>query len=144
MKTHTTWAKVISGISKEIKMKQIRKNIFETNSSSTHAFNVCTEDEFSRWISEELLFDKWNDELVDSSDKDCSAKDRYLNTNEWYDYHWHLGHETFSQYFVIPSGDKMVAFGYFGHEGYTQPYDGKLTGDKNIFHKLLRCKYETD
>ena len=32
-------------------MKQIRKNVFETNSSSTHTLAICTEDEYK-----EILF----------------------------------------------------------------------------------------
>ena len=37
-------------------MKQIRKNVFETNSSSTHTLAICTEDEYKDWQDGKLLF----------------------------------------------------------------------------------------
>lgn len=36
-------------------MKQIRKNVFETNSSSTHSLTMCSKDEFDMWVKGELL-----------------------------------------------------------------------------------------
>ena len=47
-------------------MKQIiRMGTFETNSSSTHSLTMCTEDEYERWKKGELLYHKWNEELVE-------------------------------------------------------------------------------
>lgn len=50
-------------------MKQIRKNIFETNSSSTHTLAICTEDEYKDWKDGKLLFNKWNETFVKNSIK---------------------------------------------------------------------------
>lgn len=30
-------------------MRQIRMNVFETNSSSTHTIAICTEEDFKKW-----------------------------------------------------------------------------------------------
>lgn len=46
-------------------MKQIRHGVFETNSSSTHSLTFCTEEEFEKWKAGKLLFDTYNEELVE-------------------------------------------------------------------------------
>lgn len=38
-------------------MKQIRSQVFETNSSSTHAFCICTQKDYNAWLSGECVFD---------------------------------------------------------------------------------------
>lgn len=48
-------------------MKQIRRNVFETNSSSTHTLAICTEDEYKDWKDGKLLFNKWNETFVKNS-----------------------------------------------------------------------------
>lgn len=48
-------------------MKQIRKNVFETNSSSTHTLAICTEDEYKDWQDGKLLFNKWHETFVKNS-----------------------------------------------------------------------------
>ena len=45
-------------------MIQIRKNVFETNSSSTHSLCICTEDEYNKWQKGELLYDRWSDKFA--------------------------------------------------------------------------------
>ena len=50
-------------------MKQIRKNVFETNSSSTHTLAICTEDEYKDWQDGKLLFNKWNETFIKDSIK---------------------------------------------------------------------------
>lgn len=48
-------------------MKQIRKNVFETNSSSTHTLAICTENEYKDWQGGKLLFNKWNETFIKNS-----------------------------------------------------------------------------
>ena len=48
-------------------MRQVRRGLFETNSSSTHSLTVCSKDEYQRWKDGKLLFDRWNDKFVDAS-----------------------------------------------------------------------------
>lgn len=50
-------------------MKQIRKNVFETNSSSTHTLAICTEDEYKDWQDGKLLFNKWNETFIKNTIK---------------------------------------------------------------------------
>ena len=36
-------------------MIQIRRNVFETNSSSTHSITMCMQDEYDRWVKGEVF-----------------------------------------------------------------------------------------
>ena len=45
-------------------MRQIRKNAFETNSSSTHSLTMCTEEEYDNWKKGKLLFDSYYQKFV--------------------------------------------------------------------------------
>lgn len=45
---------------KGIDMLQIRKNVFETNSSSTHSITMCSQDEYDAWMKGDVLLnDGW-------------------------------------------------------------------------------------
>ena len=50
-------------------MRQVRRGVFETNSSSTHSLVICTEEEFNKWVSGELMFDTYNEALVEVNTK---------------------------------------------------------------------------
>ena len=45
--------------------RQIRKSVFETNSSSTHSLTICTEEEYNKWKNGEILFNKWSEKFVE-------------------------------------------------------------------------------
>ena len=45
--------------------KQIRRGVFETNSSSVHSLTMCSFDEFDKWVRGEVMFDTYNHKLVD-------------------------------------------------------------------------------
>lgn len=93
-------------------MFSIRKNVFETNSSSTHSLCICTADEYERFRNGETMYDSYNDELVTVSDNEIEEnKYRYKlyeNMGEDLEYYSHP--------FETPSGDKMVAFGEYGFD----------------------------
>ena len=44
--------------------RQIRRNIFETNSSSTHSLTMCSEEEFEQWKNGKVLFDEDGETFV--------------------------------------------------------------------------------
>lgn len=121
--------------------RQIRRGVFETNSSSVHSLTMCSAEEYKKWEDGEVLFwgerDKfatkeeiiaelkvmegWNgglyyddvdwdneDDLHDVfSDEYIKSFDRFFE-NDWY--------ETYSYRHTTPSGDEVVAFGYYGHD----------------------------
>lgn len=44
-------------------MISVRKNVFETNSSSTHSITMCSENEYDKWKSGELFYKRWDEKF---------------------------------------------------------------------------------
>lgn len=95
-------------------MKQIRKGVFETNSSSTHSLTICTEDEYEAWKKGEFLLDEWNGKLVktntveENDREDCKTFEQWENNNYM---------ESYFERYTSPSGDKIIVFGEYGYDG---------------------------
>ena len=72
--------------------KQVRRGVFETNSSSTHSLTMCSEDEFEAWKRGEVLFKRWEEKFVKPtqlSDQDKrDAEDEYDYTKDSYWKDW--------------------------------------------------------
>lgn len=124
-------------------MKQIRKAIFETNSSSVHSLTMCTKDEYDKWIDGELLLNegwfeapydkqfftaeeavaainskraKWEPEEVGRPVDDEILKGYEIYTAEtWEDAHEYF--ETFEYEYTTANSETIIAFGYFGRDG---------------------------
>lgn len=135
--------------------KQVRIGVFESNSSNTHSITIVKADDFDKWKNGELMFDRWNQEFVESAQTKIEEEDvrDYYNDNkekywkdweqldsyekeEWFeDYarengdpdeqcmsyerymdYYNNYQETYIERFITPSNDKMVAFGYYGHD----------------------------
>jgi len=115
--------------------KVSRNNIFETNSSSVHSLSMCSSEEYQRWKSGELFFQKYKnifltkEELVqmildkeweistDLNDDDLrDLADNDIYTFESYDDSCN-DFESFSDEYTTKSGETVVAFGYFGQDG---------------------------
>lgn len=47
-------------------MRQIRKNVFETNSSSTHSITICSKEDYDKWINGEVLYSDWNNDFIEA------------------------------------------------------------------------------
>jgi hypothetical protein len=97
-------------------MIQIRQGVFETNSSSTHALAICTQEEWDKLQSGEYVVDAWDiTKMFDANDE--AVKDDvyeiYCTYDELYD---RRPFEFFTRHFTSPSGDKMVAWGFYGYE----------------------------
>ena len=69
--------------------RQIRRGVYETNSSSTHSLTMCSEEEFEQWKNGELLFDEWGYESfvkansLSDDDKKYAAQDYENNKDEF-------------------------------------------------------------
>jgi len=116
-------------------MKQIRRGVFETNSSSTHSLTMCPKRDFDSWAAGNLYFNQYSEtkfvtkeqaieialrystkdiktindeELLDLfKDVDIYTYDSYMK-----DYDSDL--ETFTYVYKTESGDEVVAFGKYG------------------------------
>ena len=56
-------------------MKQIRRNVFETNSSSVHSITMCLEDIYDKWVNDEVYF-------YDSTYKLSEGRDKFFTWDE--------------------------------------------------------------
>lgn len=99
-------------------MISIRRNVFETNSSSTHSLCICTQEEYDKWKNKEAIFDTWNEKIISAEDY-LKLKDEYVKEDcRTYDeYYYDTYLEWYEQKFTTPSGDRMVAFGKYGYDG---------------------------
>lgn len=138
----------MNGITREIKeddfmKKQIRRGVFETNSSSVHSLTMCSGEEYTKWENGEILYWKERDkfgtreEIIeelknlryswgnrelyypdvnwDDEDEvsDVFSDERISTYEDFFEDEWF---ETFEQSYVTPNGEKIVAFGYYGHD----------------------------
>ena len=101
-------------------MRQIRRNVFETNSSSTHSITMCMKSEFDKWVEGELVWNRYGGKLVPiTTEVKASMEDgegEYLTYDQFNDWDY-LEYETFERGYTTPNGDKIVAFGYYGYDG---------------------------
>lgn len=120
-------------------MIQIRRGVFETNSSSTHSITMCLESDYDRWRRGEVFFkddaknpfitkeeairlvwedSKWSpDKKYEDMDEEefleaLRENDIYTYNNYWSEYM-----ETYSDSFTTPAGEKVIAFGQYGYDG---------------------------
>lgn len=63
--------------------RQIRRSVFETNSSSTHSLTMCTEKQFDDWKNGKLMYNRWKREFVEP--KILTERDK-KDAKEEYDY----------------------------------------------------------
>lgn len=91
----------------------IRRNVFETNSSSTHSITMCSEEEYNKWKNGELLLDYWSDSFVEATEEnrdneDCKTYEDYWDNEYLEDYEFS---------YVAKNGEKIIAFGQYGYDG---------------------------
>lgn len=106
---------------------QIRRGLFETNSSSVHSLTMVSESDYDKWKNGELVYDRTWDKLIPVTDekylewkKENEEEDPdwfdYLTYEEFFDYDT-IEYETFEDNFTTENGDVVKAFGYYGHNG---------------------------
>lgn len=91
---------------------QVRRGLFETNSSSTHSITMCSESDFDMWRRGERVYDDYKEELVPPTDK-TEGDSRYYSFERFFDGY---RYETYSQSFTTEKGEKVIAFGYYGYD----------------------------
>lgn len=122
--------------------RQIRRGVFETNSSSTHSITMCSEQEFEDWKNGKILFDKWSDVFIDETrielDKHQKiyAKDEYESTKVKYQKDWNdLSKEEQNDYYVeYAKNHDLIDEGYQTYEewkndGYLECYVDRYTSE---------------
>lgn len=98
--------------------RQIRRGVFETNSSSVHSITMCMKSDFDKWKSKELVFDEWNDVLVPVTEDIKKSMeedgDQFLTYEQFFYDENRFGYETFKEDFTTPTGEEVISFGYYG------------------------------
>ena len=114
-------------------MKQIRRSVFETNSSSTHSLTILSLEKFKKFVSGELMMTCYGDNFISREDaieyviksggfEDVDMTDECAVDDELI-YWEYITYETFGDKFekfeeryTSDSGDEIVAFGFFGRD----------------------------
>ena len=94
--------------------RQIRRGVFETNSSSVHSLTICSQEEYDAWVKGEMILDTHSDKFINASEAENDAW-RYQSYSNYQSRCNDL--ETFTEKHTTKSGDKIVAFGYSGYDG---------------------------
>ena len=122
--------------------RQIRRGVFETNSSSTHSITMMMKSDYDRWDKEGLyLFNGYTyawefDKPINGKlyTKDEAVK--FVKNSKYYNASDEIGDEelremdfissddegsyyleSFYEEFTTPSGETIVAFGEYGYDG---------------------------
>lgn len=111
--------------------KQIRKCVFETNSSSVHSLTICDADTFKKWENGELLFDEWSRKFIDpipelSDNQKEDAKESYIREMGEYWKNWddlneeerENWYQRYAQKHGLTSEDAKTYGAYFDNEYY--------------------------
>ena len=92
---------------------------FETNSSSVHSLTMCTSSDYDKWKNGELVWSRWDDELIPITEEIKRSMDndeREFLTYDQFDDYDYMEYKTYSESFTTPSGETVYGFGYYGHD----------------------------
>ena len=121
-------------------MIQVRKNVFETNSSSTHSLVMATASEFDKWQSGEYYYCNswysWDEEHAPEAFKGKFKEGSFFPVAEVDAYYEAKGEEresydfqTYEEFcdsdylefedysYTTPGGEEIVAIAKFGYDG---------------------------
>ena len=116
--------------------RQVRMNVFETNSSMTHALTMCADSDYQKWANGELYWNcfTWGDERNMISKEEVEAelmadyekfKDDYDSFDDYARSEGYISYgawledeylETFHKMFTTPNGELIHAFGSYGED----------------------------
>lgn len=127
--------------------RQVRRGVFETNSSSTHSLTMCSEEEFEAWKRGEVLFQEYGEDnfisATDLSDKDkAKAEEDYEENKTEFQKDWmDLSEEAKKKYYTKYAKENDIidedakSYEQYMHDGdlevFVQKYTSK-SGDKIV------------
>jgi len=98
-------------------MKQIRKSIFETNSSSTHTLTICTEDEYKAFQKGDLFLHQYDTLISKKEVEKAKQLDKYFDEDEYQTFEQfedEKEYEIYQNAYTTSKGEKIVVFGKYG------------------------------
>ena len=127
--------------------RQIRRGVFETNSSSTHSLTMCSEEEFEAWKRGEVLFQEYGEENFISATKLSKhdkkmAQEDYEENKDDFQKDWNdLSEDTKQKYYTKYAKENDIidedakTYDQYMHDGdletFVQRYTSK-NGDKIV------------
>jgi len=107
-------------------MIQVRRSIFETNSSSVHSLTFISDEEYELFMDGGALFDTWGDKIIPREDAEREGYDpndcdewsprRYWSCENLYELGYEYGGEAFCRKEDLPDGGHVNYICYFGHD----------------------------
>lgn len=127
-------------------MIKIRRNTFETNSSSTHSITMCYENDFEKFKKGELFYDRCDNKLVDKDVRIKRLKKDFISSNSEYEDHvFHFRGKTWEYgkidevLFDLISNEELEEYveeGYFDDSYYIPiTYDEFMNGDLETYEE---------
>lgn len=128
-------------------MLQVRRNVFETNSSSSHSITMCMASDYEAWMNGELYYLKHApmseaqfhgkkfvtfeeaQQIISTYNRrpmpvDSITKSFIAAYGKEYNVYTHEAYindddylESYHETFTTPSGEKVIAFGEYGYDG---------------------------
>lgn len=107
-------------------MIQIRKNVFETNSSSTHSITLVKKEEYDKWVKGEyyIWVDSW--EFISKEEALTIREDLFKQGEDINMWDFPLSFEEFNDYDIVEydhilkdfniDNIDIVAIGYHGYD----------------------------
>lgn len=118
---------------------QIRRGVWETNSSSVHTLTMCSKSDFESWKNGDLVYDERTESLVsknDVSEEEIFKSEEYSalleegKDDEAYNYRYDRRYFNYDSFFEYGTADylctyteestidgvEVVAFGEYGHD----------------------------
>ena len=124
--------------------RQIRRGVFETNSSSTHSLTMCSKSEYDEFEKGNMYIERWGSKLYTKEEMiekfkqmtDWRTKELKYHGVDWdndeeinrvleetdyvtYDKYWDTvseEYETFEDSYTGKDGNTVIAFGYYGYD----------------------------
>lgn len=110
-------------------MRTIRRGVFETNSSAVHSLTICSKEEYEKWEKGELLYNDYKKKFItkkeaaellgeEITEESLLEEEIYSSPKELGNYLYkERGFDSFEEKHITKSGDEIVIFGYYGHDG---------------------------
>lgn len=102
--------------------KQVRRGVFETNSSSTHSLTMCLKSDYDKWTKGEVLLFKGSGWCYDDSNK--PQKNHFYTKEECINF---LKSSKYPPSDDLNWNDDRVVIEYFRENEF---YDGEYTNDE--------------
>lgn len=124
--------------------KQVRRGVFETNSSSVHSLTMCSKSEYDEFEKGNMYIERWGSRIYSKEEliekfkemRDWRTKELKYSGVDWDneeefnrvleetdfvtgDKYWDIvseEYETFEESYTGKNGESVVAFGYYGHD----------------------------